>query len=88
MIVTGGPIGADSSSQLRPLSDSMEQPLAQLPSLCSRTLQALYDRQAQTGEDGQLHSIDATTRTGATGPNVSFAMMSISGVTLVSTVGG
>ncbi|MCF8140363.1 MAG: class I SAM-dependent methyltransferase [Cyanobium usitatum Tobar12.5m-G36] len=40
----------------------MEQPLAQLPSLCSRTLQALYDRQAQTGEDGKLHSIDATTR--------------------------
>lgn len=40
----------------------MEQPLAHLPSLCSRTLQALYAGQAQTGEDGQLHSIDATTR--------------------------
>jgi predicted O-methyltransferase YrrM len=40
----------------------MEQPLAHLPSLCSRTLQALYARQSQRGEDGRLHPIDATTR--------------------------
>ncbi|MCX5943966.1 MAG: class I SAM-dependent methyltransferase [Cyanobacteria bacterium] len=40
----------------------MELRLTDLPSLCISPLQALYAGQAQTGEDGQLHPIDATTR--------------------------
>jgi len=36
--------------------------MAALPAPCSLTLGALYSRQPQAGEDGQLQPIDATTR--------------------------
>lgn len=41
---------------------SLDALLASLPPLPRQTLQALYDRRSQLGDDGLLHPVDATTR--------------------------
>lgn len=43
-------------------TDCQQDWMAALPAPCSLTLGALYSRQPQAGEDGQLQPIDATTR--------------------------
>ena len=45
-----------------PASSTLASLLASLPPPCRETLEALYARQPQPGEDGHLHPIDASTR--------------------------